>query len=51
MKKNKLLAGDVILFPPYKDDFIAEAIAYLTDGEVNHAALCYYPKYIIIQSV
>lgn len=41
MKKNELRAGDVILFPPHKGDFIAQAIAFLTDGEVNHAALCY----------
>lgn len=41
MKKNELCAGDVILFPPHKGDFIAQAIAFLTDGEVNHAALCY----------
>lgn len=41
MKNNELRAGDVILFPPHKGDFIAQAIAFLTDGEVNHAALCY----------
>lgn len=41
MKKNELCVGDVILFPPQKGDFIAQAIAFLTDGEVNHAALCY----------
>lgn len=41
MKKTDLRAGDVILFPPHKGDFIAQAIAFLTDGEVNHAALCY----------
>lgn len=41
MKKNDLRAGDVILFPPHKNDFIAQAIAFLTHGEVNHAALCY----------
>lgn len=41
MKKNELKAGDVILFPPHKGDFIAQAISFLTDGEVNHAALCY----------
>ena len=41
MKKSDLQAGDIILFPPHKNDFIAQAIAFLTDGEVNHAALCY----------
>lgn len=41
MKKEDLRSGDVILFPPHKGDFIAWAIAFLTDGEVNHAALCY----------
>lgn len=41
MKKSDLQAGDVILFPPHKNDFIAQAIAFLTNGEVNHAALCY----------
>lgn len=41
MEKKDLLAGDVLLFPPHKNDFIAQAIAFLTDGEVNHAALCY----------
>lgn len=44
MKKNELCAGDVILFPPHKGDFIAQAIAFLTDGEVNHAAICYPEK-------
>lgn len=43
MRKEDLRAGDVVLFPPHKGDFIAQAIAFLTDGEVNHAALC-YPK-------
>lgn len=41
MNKTDLRAGDVILFPPHKGDFIAQAISFLTDGEVNHAALCY----------
>lgn len=41
MKKEDLQKGDVVLFPPHDGDFIAKAIAYLTDGEVNHAALCY----------
>lgn len=41
MKKEDLKKGDVILFPPHDGDFIAKAIAYLTNGEVNHAALCY----------
>lgn len=41
MKKTDLRAGDVILFPPHKNDFIAQAIAFLSNGEVNHAALCY----------
>lgn len=41
MKKEDLQKGDVILFPPHDGDIIAKAIAYLTDGEVNHAALCY----------
>jgi hypothetical protein len=36
-----LKTGDVILFPPHKDDWIAQAIAFLTQSEVNHAALCY----------
>lgn len=41
MKKEDLRPGDVVLFPPHKGDFIAWAISFLTDGEVNHAALCY----------
>lgn len=41
MKKEELQKGDIILFPPHDGDFIAKAIAFLTDGEVNHAALCY----------
>jgi hypothetical protein len=38
---DNLKPGDVILFPPQKGDWIAQAIAYLTQSEVNHAALCY----------
>lgn len=41
MNTTDLRAGDVILFLPHKGDFIAQAISFLTDGEVNHAALCY----------
>jgi hypothetical protein len=38
---DDLKAGDVILFPPHKGDWIAQAIAFLTQSQVNHAALCY----------
>jgi hypothetical protein len=44
MKKDELCPGDVVLFPPHEGDFIAWAIAALTDGIVNHAALCYPDK-------
>ena len=41
MRKEDLKVGDVILYPPHKDDILALLIAMFTDGEVNHAALLY----------
>lgn len=41
MRKEDLKVGDVILYPPHKDDILAQLIAMFTDGEVNHAALLY----------
>jgi hypothetical protein len=38
---DEVKPGDVILFPPHKGDWIAWGIAYLTQSEVNHAAICY----------
>lgn len=40
--KEDLCHGDVLLFTPHGKDWIARAIAFLTDGQVHHAALCYY---------
>lgn len=42
LTRNDLAYGDVLLFTPHKGDIIAQAIAFLTDGKVHHAALCYY---------
>lgn len=41
MRKEDLKVGDVILYPPHKEDILALLIAMFTDGEVNHAALLY----------
>jgi hypothetical protein len=52
---DDLKAGDVILFPPPKGDWIAQAIAFLTQSELDHAALCYFDpgtgKLRIVESV
>lgn len=42
LTKNDIEYGDVLLFTPHKGDIIAQAIAFLTNGNVHHAALCYY---------
>lgn len=42
LTKNDLEYGDVLMFTPHKGDVIAQAIAFLTNGNVHHAALCYY---------
>lgn len=39
-----LQIGDVILYPPEDGDWLAQAIALLTDGSVNHAAIYYGMK-------
>lgn len=36
-----LKKGDIILYPPHKEDWLSQAIAILTDGTVNHAAIYY----------
>lgn len=38
---NQLCAGDIILYPPHKDDVLANLIAMFTGGTVNHAAILY----------
>lgn len=42
LTKNDIEYGDVLLFTPHKGDTIAQAIAFLTNGSVHHAAICYY---------
>lgn len=42
LTKDDLQHGDVLLFTPHKGDIIAQAIAFLSNGKVHHAALCYY---------
>lgn len=44
LTKNDIRHGDVLLFTPHKGDTIAEAIKFLTNGSVHHAALCYYEQ-------
>jgi hypothetical protein len=41
LTKKDLRLGDVILFTPHKGDTIAQIIAFLTNGKVHHAAICY----------
>lgn len=40
-KVSDLHAGDIILYPPHKDDVLANLIAQFTSGTVNHAAILY----------
>lgn len=42
LTKEDIRHGDVLLFTPHEGDIIAEAIAFLSNGKVHHAALCYY---------
>lgn len=38
---EQLYAGDIILYPPHDDDWLAKLIAKFTSGSVNHAAILY----------
>lgn len=44
IKLNDLRVGDVVLYPPHEGDWLAQAIALLTAGTVNHAAVYYGVK-------
>lgn len=44
LKLEDLQIGDVVLYPPEEGDWLAQAIALLTNGTVNHAAIYYGVK-------
>lgn len=49
MDINDLNPGDVLLFSGEKGSFISEAIMFLTNAPVSHAALAYSPSSSIIE--
>lgn len=54
IKLNDLKVGDVVLYPPHEGDWLAQAIALLTSGTVNHAAIYYGVKdgkHCVVESV
>lgn len=54
LKLEELQIGDVVLYPPEEGDWLAQAIALLTNGSVNHAAIYYGMKdgqHCVVESV
>lgn len=54
IKPSDLNVGDIVLYPPHKGDWLAQAIALLTNGTVNHAAIYYGVKdgkHYVVESV
>lgn len=49
MEIKDLQPGDVLLFSGEKGSFISEAIMFLTDAPVSHAALTYTPSSSIVE--
>lgn len=49
MDIRDLQAGDILLFSGEKDSFISQAIMFLTDAPVSHAAMTYAPSSIIVE--